>query len=343
VRAPIESALPALQSEQDKVVEELREADKFLLTTHENPDGDALGSLLAMHWILEQLGKDSLMYMSPDEFPLPWEYRNWTFDARLVGAPPDDVGERTIVFLDCGNIDRMPVDFLQADGLHILNIDHHHDNTRFGTVNHVCPVASCTAEIIWRLAKELGGVEITPPIADALYTGLVTDTGRFMYENTTADAHRMAADLIEAGVEPHRVYRRLYEDLPLRRLQLLQRALASVDRYDGGAITVAHLIKSDYEETGALETDSEGVVDHMRAVEGTAVAVLVRELLSEGREGTRKVSLRATDGRVDVSRVAREFGGGGHPQAAGFSTTMPYQELVDKLRELVGRQLAPTA
>jgi len=283
------------------------------------------------------------MYMSPDEFPLPWEYRNWTFDARLVGAPPDDVGERTIVFLDCGNIDRMPVDFLQADGLHILNIDHHHDNTRFGTVNHVCPVASCTAEIIWRLAKELGGVEITPPIADALYTGLVTDTGRFMYENTTADAHRMAADLIEAGVEPHRVYRRLYEDLPLRRLQLLQRALASVDRYDGGAITVAHLIKSDYEETGALETDSEGVVDHMRAVGGTAVAVLVRELLSEGREGTRKVSLRATDGRVDVSRVAREFGGGGHPQAAGFSTTMPYQELVDKLRELVGRQLAPTA
>jgi phosphoesterase RecJ-like protein len=106
---------------------------------------------------------------------------------------------------------------------------------------------------------------------------------------------------------------------------------------------VAHLIKSDYEETGALETDSEGVVDHMRAVEGTAVAVLVRELLSEGREGTRKVSLRATDGRVDVSRVARDFGGGGHPQAAGFSTTMPYQELVDKLRELVGRQLAPTA
>jgi bifunctional oligoribonuclease and PAP phosphatase NrnA len=342
VRAPTESALPALQSEQDKVIAELREADKFLLTTHENPDGDALGSLLAMHWILEQLGKDSLMYMSPDEFPLPWEYRNWTFDARLVGAPPADVGERTIVFLDCGNIDRMPVDFLQAEGLHILNIDHHHDNTRFGTVNHVCPVASCTAEIVWRLAKELG-VEITPPIADALYTGLVTDTGRFMYENTTPEAHRMAAELIEAGVEPHKVYRRLYEDLPLRRLQLLQRALASVDRYDAGSITIAHLTKPDYEETGALETDSEGVVDHMRAVEGTAVAVLVRELLSEGREGTRKVSLRATDRRVDVSRVAREFGGGGHPQAAGFSTAMPYPELVAKLRELVGRQLGPMA
>ena len=125
-----------------------------------------------------------------------------------------------------------------------------------------------------------------------------------MYENTTPLAHEMAAELIAAGVEPHKVYRELYEDLPFRRLQLLQRALASVERHDDGAITVAHLTKHDYEETGALETDSEGVVDHMRAVEGTRVAVLVRELLADDREGMRKVSLRATDGSVDVSRIA---------------------------------------
>jgi bifunctional oligoribonuclease and PAP phosphatase NrnA len=329
----------SIATEQEAVLAELRTADKLLLTTHENPDGDALGSLLAMHWILQQLGKQSVMYMSPDEFPLPWEYRAWTFDG-IAGAPPPDVTERTIVFLDCGNIDRMPVDFLQRDGLRILNIDHHHDNTRFGTVNLVAPEASCTAEIVYRLAKELGA-EITPPIADALYTGLVTDTGKFMYENTSPEAHRMAAELIEAGVEPYQVHRRLYEDLPFRRLQLLQRALASVERYDDGSITVAHLVKDDYAATGASEQDSEGVVDHMRAVEGTAVAVLVREQLSEGREGLRKVSLRATDGRVDVSRIAREFGGGGHPQAAGFSTPLPFGELVERLRRLVGEQLQP--
>ena len=324
--------------EQEQVLHELRHADKLLLTTHENPDGDALGSLLATHRILEQLGKDSLMYMSPDEFPLPWEYRGFSFEG-LVGAPPADIAERTIVFLDCGNIDRMPVDFLQEDGLHILNIDHHHDNTRFGTVNLVIPEASCTAEIVWRLSKELE-VVITPGIADALYVGLVTDTGRFMYENTSPEAHRMAAELIEAGVQPHQVYRRLWEDLPFRRLQLLQRALASVERHDNGAMTVAHLTKGDYEATGALETDSEGVVDHMRAVEGTRVAVLVRELLSADREGMRKVSLRATDGTIDVSRLAREFGGGGHPQAAGFSTAVPYAELIERLREQVREQLA---
>src|SRR5918998_3010292 len=308
----------SVATEQEQVITELLAADKLLLTTHENPDGDALGSLLAMHWILQQLGKDSLMFMSPEEFPLPWEYRSWTFDDSLVGSPPPDVAERTVVFLDCGNIDRMPVDFLQGDGLHILNIDHHHDNTRFGTVNLVCPTASSTAEMVWRIAKELGA-EITPQIANALYVGLVTDTGRFMYENTSPVAHRMAAELIESGVEPHKVYRELYEDLPFRRLQLLQRALASVERHDDGAITVAHLVKGDYESTGALETDSEGVVDHMRAVEGTRVAVLVRELLSDDRDGMSKVSLRATDGSVDVSRIARVFGGGGHPPAGGVS------------------------
>jgi bifunctional oligoribonuclease and PAP phosphatase NrnA len=328
----------SVATEQESVVAELRAADKFLLTTHENPDGDALGSLLAMDAILKQLGKNSLMYMSPDEFPLPWEYRGLHFEG-LIGMPPDDVTERTIVFLDCGNIDRMPVDFLQADGLHILNIDHHHDNTRFGTVNLVCSSASCTAEMVWRISKELGA-EITPEIAKAMYVGLVTDTGRFMYENTSAMAHRMAAELIEAGVEPHEVYRELYEDLPFRRLQLLQRALASVERVDDGALTIAHLTKGDYEETGALETDSEGVVDHMRAVEGTRVAVLVRELLADDRDGMRKVSLRATDGSVDVSRVARAFSGGGHPQAAGFSTATPYPELVTQLRDLVRDQLA---
>ncbi|HEU0023656.1 MAG TPA: bifunctional oligoribonuclease/PAP phosphatase NrnA [Thermoleophilaceae bacterium] len=324
-------------TEQDQVVTALRQSERLLLTTHENPDGDALGSLLATHLILKQLGKDSLMYVSPDEFPLPWEYRNWTFDD-LVGEPPEDLHDRTIVFLDCGNIDRMPVDFLQSEGLRILNIDHHHDNTRFGTVNLVVPEASCTAEIVWKLLRELGA-ELTPEIAEALYTGLVTDTGRFMYENTGVEAHRMAAELITAGVEPRRVSKRLYEDLPYSRLQLLQRALATVERHDHGDMTVAHLVKSDYEETGALETDSEGVIDHLRAVQGTAVAVLVRELLGEDRGGLRKVSLRATDGRVDVSLIARAYGGGGHTQAAGFTTETPYPELVEELRKLVDEQL----
>jgi bifunctional oligoribonuclease and PAP phosphatase NrnA len=326
------------ENDLDLVIDEIRGADKLLLTTHENPDGDALGSLLGTHQMLtDGLGKDSVMFMAEDEFPLPYEYRSMPFDG-VLNAPPADVEERVAVFLDCGNIDRMPVDFLRRDGVHIVNIDHHHDNTRFGTVNFVDPTASCTAEIVWRIAKRMG-VRITPAMADALYVALVTDTGRFMYENTGPEAHRMAAELIEAGVDVHGVYRRLYEDLPFRRLELLSRALSRVRRYDDGAITLTHLTREDFEDTGSRETDSEGIVDHLRGVEGTSVAVLVRELLAADRSGQRKVSLRAVNGRVDVSQIARGLGGGGHPQAAGFTTDLDVDELVDHLRAQVEAQL----
>jgi phosphoesterase RecJ-like protein len=290
-----------------------------------------------MHELLKQLGKDSCMFLAAEEFPLPWEYRKMPLD-EVSNEPPADLDERTVMFLDCGNIDRMPVDFLHRDGVHIVNIDHHHDNTRFGTVNLVDPQASCTAEIVWELAKELGA-EITPAIGDALYVGLVTDTGKFMYTNASARSHLMAAELIEAGIDAHAIYRRLYEELPFARLLLLSRALNAVERFDGGVVTATFLTRADFEETGSVETDSEGIVDHLRAVDGTKVAVLVRELLSDDRTGIRKLSLRATDGTVDVSRIARGLGGGGHRQAAGASTDLPLDELLATIRKGIQEQL----
>jgi phosphoesterase RecJ-like protein len=322
---------------RERVLDELREADRFILVTHENPDGDALGSLVAMNEILGRLGKDSLMFMAADEFPLPYEYRFFLLDG-LVSVAPDDIDDRTVVFLDCGNIDRNPADLLKGDGAHILNIDHHHDNTCFGTVDHVVPEASCTAEIVWDLMRGLG-VEPSTTIAEALYVGLVTDTGRFMYENTGTRAHAMAAELIEAGVDVHEMYRRLYEGIPYGKLELLARGLANVERHDGGLLTITRLSAADYAETGGSENFSEGVVDHLRSVEGTAVAALVRDLLGPGQEGRRKVSLRATDERVDVSKIARAQGGGGHRQAAGFGTTMGWPELIEFLRAEIAAQL----
>jgi len=323
-------------TELEQVADELRGADRLLLTTHENPDGDALGSLLGMHLLLSQLDKDAAMFLAADEFPLPHEYRYLPLGG-VLNAPPADLDERLVVFLDCGNIDRMPADFLRADRLRIVNIDHHHDNTRFGEVNLVDPSASCTAELVWRLVHELGG-ELTPPMAEALYVGLVTDTGRFMYRSTGAEAHRMAAELIDAGASPHAVNRQVFESLPFCRLELLARGLARVVRYDDGAITTTHLTRDDFAETGAEETDSEGIVDHLRSVDGTAVAVLVRDLLAEDRAGLRKVSMRAVDGAVDVSRIARGLGGGGHLQAAGFTTALEVPELLERVRAEVGEQ-----
>jgi phosphoesterase RecJ-like protein len=327
----------SIATERDEILEELRASEKLLLTTHENPDGDALGSLLAMHLILRQLGKDSVMFLSANNFPLPHEYRHMAL-GELLREPPADVDDRTVLFLDCGNIDRMPVDFLQHAGVHRLNIDHHHDNTRFGSANLVVPDASSTAEIVYGLAKQLGA-DITLPIAEALYIALVTDTGKFMFENTTPAAHHMAADLIEVGVSPQGVHQKLYEGLPFARVALLGRALCAVTRYDGGALTLTHLTQDDFREAKADESDSEGIVDHLRSIEDTAVAALVRELLDAAKQGRRKVSLRSTDGRVDVSRIARGLGGGGHRQAAGFTTDLPMDELVERVRQEIQEQL----
>jgi phosphoesterase RecJ-like protein len=323
-------------SSRQQVLDALREGESFVLTTHEHPDGDALGSLAAMQQVLCALGKDAVSFLAAEEFPLPYEYRFLELP-QLVTEVPDDVAERTVVFLDCGNIERNPARELQ-DGRRILNIDHHHDNTRFGTIDHVVPDASCTAEVIWDLMRGLR-VELTQPIAEALYVGLVTDTGRFMYENTGSAAHVMAAELIGAGIDVHAIYRQLYEGVPEGKLELLARGLSAVERFDGGLLTISHLTREDYAESGADESYSEGVVDHLRAVEGTAVAGLVRDLLSDNASARRKVSLRATDDRIDVSRIARAQGGGGHRRAAGFSTDLEFPELVAFLRAELAQQL----
>ncbi len=332
------SAIDGARGTRELVLARLRDDARFALATHEHPDGDALGSLVAMQELLRALGKDSVMYVSPEDLPLPSEYSLFLLDD-AIDEPPADIAERTVVFLDCGNIDRNSAAVLR-DGAHLLNIDHHHDNTRFGTLNHVVPDASCTAEIVWDL---MHGLALAPSLvaAEAMYVGLITDTGRFMYENTGPRAHLMAAELIEAGVDVAEVYRRLYEEVPVEKLALMALALGQIQRFDGGELTLAALSADDFEQTEAEEHYSEGIVDQLRAVRGTKVAVFVRELTGE-RRGQRKVSLRATDDDVDVSQIAREQGGGGHRRAAGFSTTLELDELIAFLRPAVAAQLHAT-
>jgi phosphoesterase RecJ-like protein len=330
----------SIDEARELVLARLREDASFVLATHENPDGDALGSLVAMHRLLAALGKDAPMFISRSDLPLPPEYDILHLDG-LIEQAPADIARRTVVFLDCGNIDRNSASVLR-DGAHLLNIDHHHDNTGFGTVNLVVAEASCTAEIVWELMHGLG-VAATPEIAEALYIGLITDTGRFMYESTTPRSHLMAAELIEDGVEVAGIYKRLYEDMPPAKIALLGIALGQIQRYDDGELALIELDAEDFDRAGAEESQSEGVIDHLRALQGTRVAVLVREILAGERRGQRKVSLRATDGEIDVSVIARAQGGGGHPRAAGFSTTLSPPELVAFLREQLAAQRAATA
>jgi bifunctional oligoribonuclease and PAP phosphatase NrnA len=311
------------------VVDAIRVHDRFVLTTHENPDGDALGSLLATNLALEQLGKDTVMVLHTDA-PLPGEYGFMPL-ANLRRRWPDDVSERVLIALDCANESRIADPEVLGRVPLSINVDHHHDNTRFAEINLVIADASSTAEVLRDLLRELD-VELTPDIAEALYIALVTDTGRFQYTNTTPKALRLAAELVEAGADVHRVFQGVYESVQFAKLKLLARALERAQVYEGGRIVVSYLLRTDFTDVGAAEPYSEGIIDYLRAVEGADMAVLIRE--PPRQDGpARRVSLRASVDELDVSAIARRSGrGGGHRQAAGFSSDASIDEITDFVR-----------
>jgi bifunctional oligoribonuclease and PAP phosphatase NrnA len=314
------------------VVEALRGHDRFVITTHENPDGDALGSLLAAKLGFDQLGKDGVMVLCGDA-PLPGEYQFMPL-AELRRRWPDDVSERVLVALDCANESRIADPEVLGRVPLTLDIDHHHDNTRFGDVNLIVPAASSTGEVLRDILRELD-VELTPAIAEPLYIALVTDTGRFQYTNTTPKALRLAAELVEAGADVHRVFQGVYESVQFAKLKLLARALERAQVYEGGRIVISYLLRTDFTDVGAAEPYSEGIIDYLRAVEGADMAVLIREPPREDGP-TRRVSLRASIDELDVSAIARKSGGGGHRQAAGFSS----EASIEQISEFVRREFA---
>ena len=315
-------------SDLTAVADAIREHDHFVITTHENPDGDALGSLLGAKLALDQLGKDSVMVLHGDA-PLPGEYGFMPL-AGLSRRWPDDVAERVLLALDCANESRIADPEVLGRVPLSIDVDHHHDNTRFGQINLIVPDASSTGEVLHDLLGELG-VELTPDIAEALYIALVTDTGRFQYTNTTPKALRLAAELVEAGADVHRVFQGVYESVQFAKLKLLARALERAQIYEGGRIVVSYLLRTDFAEVGAAEPYSEGVIDYLRAVEGADMAVLIREPPRESGP-TRRVSLRASVDELDVSAIARKSGGGGHRQAAGFSSEASIEEITEFVR-----------
>ena len=295
----------------------LRAHPRIAVACHEGPDGDALGSLVGAGRALARAGWDVALW-APGDAPLPDDYA-WLGYDDVRRDPPGDIAERLLVALDCGSAERLgPVGpEIVRTALATLNIDHHADNTRFGDLDVVDAQAACTTILVHRLLVALEA-PIDLDTATALYVGIVTDTGRFMYANADADAHRVAAELIERGVEADVVFRRLYEGRPAARALLLGRALSRLELRLGGRLAATWLTIADLDETGADEADSEGAIDHLRAIRGVEVAALVREPRAGGGL-VQKCSLRSADPAVDVSRIAHAAGGGGHAMAAGFS------------------------
>ncbi len=298
----------------------LRAAPRIVVATHENPDGDAIGSLVAAAAGLRQLGKAVRTYLEPAS-SIPSELRLLDVAGLERHLDESELGSWTLLALDCATMRRLGRGHrgVVETAATVIDIDHHYDNTRFGAINLIDGSASSTAEILLDVLEALG-VELTPDIAQSLYVALVTDTGRFQQRTTGANALRMAARLVDAGVDIQRVYQRVFETVPLRKLRLLGRVIDHLVLYEDGRVAISHLDRADFAELGAAESDTEGLVDHLRAIAGVEVAALIREppLVAVGLASPNRVSLRSR-GAIDVSEIARKVGGGGHKQAAGFS------------------------
>jgi phosphoesterase RecJ-like protein len=304
------------------------------VASHHNPDGDAIGSQLGLARAMRAQGLDVVL-VHPDRDPVPPELAFLLAPGeRIVTGRPPAGEDRVLVAVDCASALRLWPDGEppHAGVAELVNIDHHHDNTRFGHLNLIEPTASSSAEVVVHV-MEAAGWPLTPEVAAPLYVGLLTDTGRFCYSNTGTEAHRVAALLISAGADPAELARLVYEEQPVERLLLLGRAATAARVMAGGRMMLAALGAADFAAAGG--DDSEGVVEAMRAVRGITVTGLAREI----RPGAWRVSLRSGDPAVDVSAIAREEGGGGHRAAAGFSTARPPDELFPWIESLVAAQL----
>jgi phosphoesterase RecJ-like protein len=303
-----------------RAVAAIAAAGRIVVATHENPDGDAIGSLVAASAGLRQLGKEVRTYLEPGS-SIPSELRLLDVSGLERSLDPAGLDGWTLLAVDCATARRLGRAHgrLVEAAATVVSIDHHYDNTRFGDVNLIDGEASSTAEILFDVLEALD-VELTVGIAQALYVALVTDTGRFQQRTTGPGALRMAARLVDAGVDTERVYELVFETMPLRKLRLLGRVIDHLVLYERGRVAVSHVEREDFLRLGAAESDTEGLVDYLRAIAGVDVAALIREppLAADGLAPPNRISLRSR-GTIDVSEIARKTGGGGHRSAAGFS------------------------
>lgn len=304
----------------------VREADSLALACHHHPDGDALGSMLAMHLLCEANGKASVA-----SWPSPWVVApHYEFLPGLdhCTAPADFPTEpEVLVTFDLGRLERLGDLAPAAERAgQVIVLDHHPDNQRFGTLNWVDESAAATAVLVRQLAAELDW-PLTRDVALDIYVGLVTDTGRFRYPNTTPEVFHLAEELAEYDLPIARITRELFEKHRFQYVQLLSMALARTELDTDRGFVVAWLTQQDLDDFEVTFDETEGFIDHVRACEEAEVACVLRESPGEGL----RVSLRST-GSFDVSEVAAHFGGGGHTFMAGFATDRPIPEVVEAIR-----------
>ena len=302
----------------NRIITQLRNSHHVLVVTHNNPDGDAIGSLIALGLSLDALNKKATLY---NQTPIPAVYRFLPSVNRVV-RHINPTNYDVAVVLDCSDLKRIGDAATKVNKVPVIvNIDHHVTNTRFGHFQYVDTSACATADIIYRLIKTMD-VPINKAIGTSIYTGILTDTGSFRFSNTNRAAFEICHEMVGLGVDPYDIARQVYGTYSLGRIKLLNLALDSIEITDNGKLSIMTLTQEMFNETQTRHEDVEGFINYARNIEDVQISALIKESCnSKGGNGgsdTYHISLRS-NGEVDVAAIASALGGGGHPNAAGFS------------------------
>ncbi len=309
-------------TDREKIIKRLKEEDKFILISHMLPDGDSIGSLLAMGEGLRRSGK-KVTLITPGHIP-----RKYTFlkgSERVKHEVLIDDPAIPVIVLDSSDPERLGLlrDEIMKSS-EVFNIDHHVTNQRFGTLNYVDPEAAATGEIIYHILEDLE-VEIDENIAEALYVAISTDTGSFKYDNTTPNTHRVVATLLESGISPGTISSMIFDERPLSFYILLKEALSTLELYESRSLAVMTLSKDIKDRSGATSDDLEGIVNYTRNIEGIELGIL----FYLDNQGEIKVGFRSKS--LDVSILAGKLNGGGHIRAAGARIEGDFETVKDKV------------
>lgn len=317
----------------NQIIQHLKNRNHFLLVTHTGPDGDAIGSLIAMGLALDTLNKQITLY---SESPIPAVYRFLPSVNRVVSHIDTEDFEAAII-LDCGELERVGEAAADISRIPIIiNIDHHITNTRFGDYQLIDTSACATAEIVYHMIKEMN-VPIDKAIAASIYTGILTDTGSFRFSNTNRAAFAICEEMVNLGIDPYTIAQHVYGAYSLGRIKLLNLALDSIEISDNGKLSIMTVTQDMLKKTNTRPEDVDGFINYARGIKDVKVAALVQEHRNDKGQSNGcnnfNVSLRS-DGSVDVAEIAATFGGGGHSSAAGFKTNSELPEIKSKIVNL---------
>ena len=318
----------------DQIIQHIKDSRHILIVSHAEPDGDCVGSLVALGLALAKLEKQITMF---NPSPIPAVYRFLSGTERIVQQIKKADTYDLVIVLDCGDMVRVGEAGAEVDKIPVLiNIDHHVSNTGFGHIQLIDTDACATAEIVYRLINALQ-IPFDNAIATSIYTGILTDTGSFRFSNTNQAAFAISSAMIDAGVKPHRVAQRVFGTYSLGRIKLLNMALNSIEISDNGKLSMMTITRSMLNTTGTNTEDVDGMINYARRIEDVKVAALIHEIKNGAGKFANMnryhVSLRS-DSSVDVAKIAGRFGGGGHASAAGFQIESTLVALKTKIIDL---------